>query len=219
MRFAARHSAAPALIALTLAFLPAALPAQQDSIEVRGRVLGPDNNGIANQRVLLHRVAGMEGANIAETTTSEAGEYVLRTTRLDDTTGVYFVATRYDGELYIAPAFREADAVTPLTQDIQVGVPGTSATALLEGAGQGAGPIAMGRPATNRNWMLLVIPLLGVAAVALYALVPRNRIAPDRALLIRIAELDERLSTAPPAQRDNLAAERSRLVTQLRTTD
>lgn len=216
MRFAARRCAASALSALALALLPAAVAAQQDSLEVRGRVLGPDNSGLAEQRVLLHRVAGMEGANIAETTTSAQGEYVLRAPLRGDTTGVYFVATRYEGELYIAPAFREADAAVPLTQDIQVGVPGTSASALLEGAEAGASPIAMGRPATNRNWLLLLIPLLGVAAVAVYALVPRSRIAPDRALLIRIAELDERMSTAPPAQQDGLASERARLVTQLR---
>jgi hypothetical protein len=212
----ARWLTVSVLLAVAFTTLPSAVAAQQDTLEIRGRVLGPDNSGVAGQRVLLHRVAGMEGANIAETTTSEDGAFVLRAESLGDTVGVYFVATRYEGELYIAPAFRAIDVAGGLTQDLQVGVPGTSATALLEGAGQGAAPIAMGRPATSRNWLLLIIPLLGVAAMALYALVPRTRMAPDRALLIRIAELDERMMTAPAGQRENLAEERARLVLQLR---
>jgi hypothetical protein len=78
-------------------------------------------------------------------------------------------------------------------------------------------PQPIGRPLTNRNWLLLIIPLVGVVAVALYALVPRSRIPPDRALLIRIAELDERMSSAPDAQRESLLEERSRLATRLRS--
>jgi hypothetical protein len=201
---------------LLLAALPALVAAQQDSVEVRGRVLGPSREAVPDQRILLHRVGAGEAANVAETRTGADGEFVLRAAAERDTSVIFFAALMYDGELYMGPMFRAGGEV-PGDQVIQVGIPGTSATALLEGGGQGS-VIPMGRPATNRNWLLLAIPLLGVAAVAVYALIPRGRIAADRALLISIAEIDERLMTAPPAQREMLASERVRLVTELRTT-
>jgi hypothetical protein len=203
------------LSALLVLLAPQALTAQQDSMVIRGRVAGPDNAMLAGQRVVLHRILNSEGATIAETTSSTDGEFVLSAPATPDTSALYFVAARYDGELYIGPAFR-AGQTEAMNQVIQVGVPGTSASALLEGgAGATAGAIPMGRPATNRNWLLLAIPLLGVAAVALYALVPRQRIAADRALLIRIAELDERMVSAPTAQRETLQAERTQLIGRL----
>jgi hypothetical protein len=201
---------------ILLATLPSMLAAQQDSVEVRGRVIGPDSEAVSDQRILLHRVGAGEAANVAETRTGAGGEFVLRAVAEQDTSVIFFAALMYEGELYMGPMFRAGGEV-PGEQVIQVGIPGTSATAMLEGSGQ-AGAIPMGRPATNRNWLLLAIPLLGVAAVAVYALVPRSRIAADRALLISIAEIDERLMTAPPAQRELLAGERERLVTEYRTT-
>lgn len=205
---------AVALLAVVTLMTPGALSAQSE-MEVRGRVTGPDNAPIANHRVVLHRVAGEEGGvSMATVSTSETGEFVLRAPTPADTSAVYFAATLYDGELYLGPMFRPQQAGL-VSHDIQVGVPGTSANAMFEAGGQGAA-IPMGRPRTNRNWMLLAIPLLGVAAVAIYALVPRGRIAPERALLIRIAELDERMTRATPAQVQDMKEERSRLVLQLR---
>jgi hypothetical protein len=209
------RSAGVVLLALALTAVAAPGNAQQPEIAVAGRVLGPDNAPLADQRVVLHRVDAAGGATIAEIESDADGAFVMSAPATSDTAAVYFLAARYGGELYIGPPFRAGDADL-LRQVVQVGVPGTSATALLEGEPTGS-PIAMGRPATPRTWLLLLIPLLGVAALALYMLVPRSRVPPQRALLIRIAELDERMATAPQAQRAGLAQERAQLLGQLRT--
>jgi hypothetical protein len=64
--------------------------------------------------------------------------------------------------------------------------------------------------------LLLILSLLGLTAAVLYLTLRRRRLAPSRALLIRIAEIDERLPAAPPGQREALREERARLVEQLR---
>ncbi|HSJ30841.1 MAG TPA: carboxypeptidase-like regulatory domain-containing protein [Longimicrobiales bacterium] len=209
-----RHSI---LFAVALFCIASGAAGQESAATVEGRVVGPDDAPLANQNVVLHRVQRQTGETVAEAVTGEDGRFTLPLPAGSDTAAVYFVATRYAGELYIGAPFR-AGIQEPGDQTIQVGVPGTSATALLDAEG-GATPMAqpVGRPLTNRNWLLLIIPLVGVAAVALYALIPRSRIPADRAALIRIAELDERMSTAPDAQRESLLEERSRLTAQLRT--
>lgn len=202
------------LLVMAACFSPVYQAAAQEpnDITIRGRILGPDNVPLPNQPVVLHRVQAAMGATISDAVTTLDGSFVLSIPVPTDTGAVYFVATRYQGELFIGAPFR-AGQEDALHQVIQVGVPGTSATAMLEG---GAVPQALGRPLTNRNWLLLVIPLIGVAAVAVYALVPRTRMPRDRAMLIRIAELDERMSAAPVGQRASLLEERTRLAAQLR---
>ena len=208
------------LLLLTVAWaVPAAaqspgLPVPITPDPVVGAILGPDNVPLAEQTVVLHRVQASAGETVAETTTAADGRFELAFPQVTDTLAIYFVATRYEGELYIGAPFRAGEQ-TPGGQVIQVGLPGTSATALLDGA-PSAIPRPMGRPLTNRNWLLFAIPLVGVAAVGVYALVPRHRIPADRALLIRIAEIDERMSTLPEVQRTSLLEERARLTAQWR---
>src|SRR5690606_30584172 len=179
----------------------------------RGRVIAADGTPLPGQPVVLHRVQGGSGATIAEAAADATGAFTLSVSEQTDTSAIYFVATRHEEELYIGRAFRSGDP-SSAEQVIQVGVPGTSASALLSGGT--AAPQPMGRAVTSRNWLLLVIPLFGVAAVAAYTLLARGRMPKDRALLIRVAELDERMTAAPAAQRDSLLAERDRLMTQLR---
>ena len=206
----------PGLLAMAAGLLCAgALHAQEPQLTVRGRVIGPANSGLDSQRVVLHRVAGSEGATIAETTSAENGAFELVAPLSGDTSALLFVAVRYEGELYIGPAFREAEG--GMDQVIQVGMPGTSASALIGDGSTTAPPRAVGRATTSRSWLLWVIPLVGVLAVGLYMLVPRSRIPADRALLIRVAELDERVQEAPEAQREALLQERTNLVAQLRS--
>ncbi|HEX2166307.1 MAG TPA: carboxypeptidase-like regulatory domain-containing protein [Longimicrobiales bacterium] len=202
------------LLAAALLFTGGQAAAQQPAGSISGTITGPDNAPIANQTVVLHRVQATTGATVAETMTAGDGSFTLSIPGIADTTALYFVATRYEGELYIGPPFRAGEQVSE-AQVIQVGVPGTSATAMLEGGGTVL-PQPVGRAATNRNWLLLAIPLVGVAAVAIYALIPRSHVPRDRALLIRIAELDERMSSAQHDQRAPLFEERSRLTSQLR---
>jgi hypothetical protein len=183
-------------------------------VTVRGRVIGPDAAALGGQRVVLHRVDAAGGATIAEAVSAADGAFELSATVPADTGAVYFVAARYDEELYIGPPFRPSEQGAT-EQMIQVGVPAMSATTMMA---EGQEPLmpARRRPAESRSWMLLIIPLLGVAGVAAYALIPRNQIPRERALLLRVAELDERMMTAPAAQKDSLLDERRELIAQLR---
>jgi hypothetical protein len=204
---------AATVLSVAAAVLSADVVQAQD-ITVRGRVIGPDGAALEAQRVVLHQVDAAGGATIAEALSSDDGSFVLAAPDAGDTTAVLFVAARYDGELYIGPPFRAGD-MTSLDQQIQVGVPGMSATALMEQ--DGGVPMPRGRqPQAVPNWVLILVPLLGIAGVGIYALVPRNRVPEDRARLIRVAELDERMETAPAAQRESLSAERQRLMAEIR---
>jgi hypothetical protein len=207
--------ALPALAVLAAALFAGAAQAQQQpgDLTVRGRVIGPDNAGIIGQRVVLHRVDGSGGATIAESISEEDGRFELSAAATADTSAVYFVAARYDEELYIGPPFRPGEQLV-MDQLIQVGIPAMSATALME---QGElPPTPRSRSSETPGWLLLLIPLVGVAGVAVYALRPRATITEERALLIRIAEVDEELATAPADRRAALLEERSELMEQLR---
>ena len=159
-----RARAVTLLLAALLVTAPAS--AQQD-MEIRGRVIAADGAALPGQSVVLHRVQGGSGATIAEAAADSAGAFRLSVAEQTDTSAIYFVATRYEGELYIGRAFRVGEPSAE-EQVIQVGVPGTSASALLSGGT--AAPQAMGRAVTNRNWLLLLIPLIGVTAVAVFTL-------------------------------------------------
>jgi hypothetical protein len=203
-----------ARILLLLALAGVSPASAQSALDpVVGEIRGPDNGPVAGQTVVLHRVQEAGGGMVGDAVTAGDGRFELRFPADTDTSALYFVATRYEDELYIGPPFRAGEQSLGV-QVIQVGVPGTSASALMGGTAATAQPL--GRPLTNRNWLLLVIPLVGVAAVAVYALIPRSSVPADRALLIRMAELDERMSTLPPVQQTSLREERSRLSAQWR---
>lgn len=206
------------LVIILIALLLGSDVAHAQDLVVRGRVLGPDNAALDSQRVVLHRVATDAGATIAESVSGPDGAFELSAQLSGDTTALLFVAVRYQGELYIGPPFREADS--GMEQVIQVGVPGTSASALIggtDGTGAATVPRTIGGPVTSRGWLLWAIPLAGVAAVGLYLIVPRPRMPEKRSLLIRVAELDEKMETAAEPQRDALLHERQQLLAQLRS--
>jgi hypothetical protein len=207
------HRLPPGFGLFVAILLSGAAHAQQDLV-VRGRILGPDNAPLGEQRVVLHRVDAAGGATIAETMSGADGSYVLRAaSAVDDATALLFVAARYDGELYIGPPFRAADPLAA-EQDIRVGVPELSASALMEQ--DGGLPMPSRGTEKGRTWLLILIPLVGAAGVLVYALRPKARIPADRALFIRIAELDERMDDAPDAQRASMQQERRRLLAELR---
>jgi hypothetical protein len=210
---------APLLLRALLTLLCVALladgAAAQQELVIRGRVLGPAGEGVGEQRVVLHRVDAGGGATIAETLSGADGTYELRApTSPADTAAVLFVAARYEDELYIGPPFRVGEPAAE-QQDIQVGLPELSASALLEQDGGLPMPVQR-RTQQSRTWLLILIPLLGVAGVIVYALLPKSRIPHDRTLLIRVAELDERMDDAPVAQRESMRDERARLIAELR---
>jgi hypothetical protein len=203
----------PALGALALSFI-LVTSANAQEMSVRGRVLGPDGTPLAIERVVLHRVDRGGGATVAEAPSGADGRFTLNAPASSDTSAVYFVAARYEKELYIGPPFRPATQGTP-EQVLQVGVPANSASALLADAQQDGAP-PLGRRGSSRNALLLIAPLLIAGSAVLYLVLPRRRVAPARAMLMRIAEIDERLPDAPQGQREALRAERTRLVEQLR---
>lgn len=168
----------------------------QDSV-VRGVVIGPDGAPLAIDDVVLHRVGPAGGAAIARGPSGVDGRFSLTAPATRDTSVVYFVAVQYAGQLYIGEPFRPATQGTP-EQVLQVGPPAPAASPRLGDS------------------LVLVVPLLIAAAAVLYLLLPRRRVAPERAALIRIAEIDERLPEAPQGQSDALRAERTRLLERLR---
>jgi hypothetical protein len=186
--------------------------AQAQELVIRGRVIGADNAGVPEQRVVLHRVDESGGFTIAETISGEGGAFELRAQATADTMGVYFVAARYDDELYIGPPFRPGDPMAA-DQVIQVGIPSMSATAMMGDAPIGPMPA---RQDTSRTWLLVIVPLVGVLGVAAYALFPRTSIPEDRSLLIRVAEIDEEMETAAGADLEELREERDEIMAQLR---
>jgi hypothetical protein len=197
--------------------------------QVQGRVIGPDGEPLADTRVVLHRVVGMGGANIAEAVSDSAGRFTISADSAPSPEAVYFLAARYQGELYIGEAFRAPFATTEYV--LSVGVPGTSASALIgEGQGtalpQGAPATSATRlpgsaPATSTRWLLFAIPaimLLGV--VAYFVLRRRTSIPPRRRILADLAALD--LEHAGSTDPDALRAyheRRAALITQVHALD
>lgn len=172
-----------------------------------GRVIGADGKPVKDQAVLLHRVQGNSGATIAQATTEADGRFTIKSDSVSTPDAVFFLATRWEGELYIGEAFRAPFATAE--QVLQVGVPGTSASALL-GDGTQGGPRAPaatmppgstgGAPATGSKWLLFAVPAIALLGVAAYfALRSRVAISPRRRLLRQIAELDLEQGSAPDA--------------------
>lgn len=191
----ARSSLAALIVAAAAVLVSAApLPAQEtDSIRVTGRVIDAAGAPVAGHEVLLHRVADGAGATIAVDTTDDDGAFTLAAGGLTPATeAAHFVAARYEGELYIGAPFRSA-VPEGAGYTVQVGVPGTSASALL-GNGQtrsSSGVAVESEPFPYRMWLLLIIPLLVVALAAGYMLTRQRGPLRRRRTLLAIAELDE----------------------------
>ena len=207
-----------ALRALLLFFALApggVLHAQRAAFEVDGRVIDAASAPVAALTVVMHRVsAAGTGALVATDTTAADGTFRLIAPPSADTASeaVYFVAVRYDSELYIGEAFRPpvpADAEYVL----QVGVPGTSATAMLQSGA--SAPAATRRRSPVWVWPLLTAGLLAITLAAVYTLT-RNR-TPEyrRTLLLEIAKLDEAQAAEGSADAGAYHARRAELIARI----
>lgn len=174
-------------------FFSAASLAAQDVVLV-GRVLGPDQNPVAGQDVLLHRVTDAGGARLSQATTDGEGRFTLRAENAGS--GVFFVATRYEGQLYIGPMLRP-----PFPENseyvVQVGIPGVGDVAsMMNGVGGAAAPTTTapaaqsGSPGTRGAGFGVLLVALAIGTGAYLAVQGTGPSARRRAL-IRIAELDE----------------------------
>ena len=191
LRFSAIHVIR--VLVLMAVLLPTAVGAQTNVLA--GRVLGPDGEPVADQTVVLHRVAGGAGATVAQAVSDASGNFALRFDAPDiDGDAAYFVAARWQGELYLGPPFRTpVDSAADYT--MQVGVPGTSASVLL-GSGQASNgpapqPAATSDPFPYRTWLLLIIPLLVMALATGYFLTRGRGADRRRRMLLEIAQLDD----------------------------
>lgn len=169
----------------------------QETVTLPGRVIGPSGETMPGHVVVLHRVANMAGATVATDTTDADGRFVLVSEDSAATPGpapTYFVAARYQGELYIGAPF-QPPLPDGIEYTVQVGVPGTSASALMGsntgGPATSMPPSGSSEPFPYARWLFLVIPLLIVALVGGYMLTRRRTPETRRRLLAQIAELDE----------------------------
>jgi hypothetical protein len=193
MMRATRRSAAIAVLALAIA---ASISAQSSIGIVRGHVLGPDGKPLPGQAVVLHRVTGSNGLTVATGTSESDGSFRLRVT--DVTTAsedaVYFLAARYNQELYIGDAFK-APFDTTADHNVRVGVAETSARALVSGVGDDPAVPQAPPPKDPTRWLIFIMPALALIALIVMLFGPRGRVPARRRILLEIAKLDESNAT------------------------
>ncbi len=185
----------------------------QTTHTLRGRVADAAGDPIAGAVVLLHAVTDAAGTELDRDTADVSGVFELQLAFEDGP--LYFVATRVDGDIFMAEPFREPPAgelvlragagVEPLRLD-----------------GVGAEPAMM--PATRAvdeahdGWWVALIAAMLVGGIA-WVTHRRTRAPHARELLVELARLDEARAAAPGgadegyrARRDDL---RARLVEAL----
>jgi hypothetical protein len=192
------HPAMLAAPAAAVARLPAPGAAQQPGTVpaagadsgrlLQGVVIGPDGNVVPGVPIALHRVAESGGAMVDEVGSDSIGRFTINVAEDDPADALYFVAARYQGELYIGPSFRP-----PFPEGseyvVQVGIAETSASRIMSGVD--ADGVIIRPPASPWRWGIAAVvaaALIGfVVAIIIRARGPGTR----RRLLIRVAELDE----------------------------
>ena len=128
--------AAAALVLLVLparrahAQMPAgaAAPAQAPQLTtpipastLRGVVVDTAGKPVPRQQLSLHRVNETGGAMVDSATTDAQGRFSAKVPAETDTTAVFFVATRWNGQLYIGTPFKPP-AQPGATYTVTVGV-------------------------------------------------------------------------------------------------
>jgi hypothetical protein len=92
-------------------------------VSVAGRVIDANGDVVASRTVVLHRVTPDGGALLAQDTTNSEGGFLLEAPAALRQDGVFFVAARHEGELYIGPLLRPP-LPAPGDYVLEVGVPG-----------------------------------------------------------------------------------------------
>jgi hypothetical protein len=200
------------LVVAAMAVHAAGVAAQ--SVELRGRAVDPQGAPVAGLEVLLHRVAGGSGANIARDTTGEDGSFTLTAEGPSPDSAVFFAAARYRNELFVGEFVRPPfDAGMSYT--LVVGGQPFSMDSPLPVAPGSAPSI----PAPSSSWILLLVPVLALGAVVYAAVTRSGRPTRHRRLLIRLAAFDEDAaaagSGAGSAEDEAAKRERERIMEQL----
>ena len=193
-----------AVITAALALIALVAPvASQNKAVLRGRVLAA-GQPVPNQPVALHRVTNEgEGFTLDNGVTDKEGRFELEIDSLG-LPGVLFAAARYQNQLYIGQTFRSvptSEYVLPV---------GPGATPIdLDNPPPPDEPVGPDNPAAG-----LAVIAVGVVLMSLiFGFALRQRIPPERRLLVEIAELDNRNATTPLAKYEEQRAE---LVRRLR---
>jgi len=206
------------LLATAVVFLCTAALSVQQQISISGRVVDDTETAVSAQTVVLHRVTPDGGTLLAEAITDDGGRFTLRAEGEASQGAVYFVASRFRGRLYIGPMLR---APFPDTVDyvLQVGV---AANALGDIAPT-QNPPSMNPGAaagTPRRWLLLLIPLGGLMALAVWGITHSMGPHEERRLLIRVARLDNKWADSPdPRVQDDYRRRRRMLMDRLGAAD
>lgn len=204
-----------ALIAIVL--LTRAVAAQAP---LSGQVVDSSGKPVAGQHVTLHEVTQASGAMVDSAVTDAQGRFALRVPAAPDTNAIFFVATRWQGDLYIGTPFRPplpagaSYTVTVGVNPVQMGPAGGGMGGGATATPQAAPPSS---PGTSRWFLVAMLGLVALGAVV-YALlgVARDRAEQRRReLLLRIAELDERAAAAGGNEASALRRERAELMAQL----
>lgn len=191
-------------------FLMAASPVSaQESL--RGRVSDAADNPIAGAVVLLHAVTDEAGRELDRDTADENGQFEL--SYEFEAGPLYFVATRVDGEIFMAEPFRE-----PPTADVDLRA-GAGVEPLRMGgavdaaaAAPTAGPV---RDSEHGGWWVAAIGAAIVGAVVWVVHRSRRRAPRARELMLEIARLDEARAGAAGAPDESYRARREHLRARL----
>jgi hypothetical protein len=183
---------------------------------VRGTVVGPDNKPLPGQTVVLHRVMGSSGITAATSVSDAKGNFVLDVPDASaQPDAVYFLAARYNNELYIGDAFK-APFDTTVQHSVQVGIAATSARALVAGTNAEQALPAAPPPPDPTRWLIWILPAVALLLLGGMLMGTRGRIPQRRRTLLEIARLDESFDSRPE---DRTAYEhrRAELIAQLGT--
>src|SRR5262245_49739134 len=165
---------------------------------------------VANQPVKLHRVTqDGQGFTIDSTVTDTNGRFELSVDRLDKP-GVLFAATQYQGKLYIGNTFRE----TPTSEYLLMVGRGATPIEFENADDPSASQQSVSQP-DNPGAGLAVIIVAVFVLTTIFALALRQRVPPERRLLVEIADLDNRNANTPMPRYEEQRAE---LVRRLRET-
>lgn len=202
----------PAILRATTQQVPTLQQGEADSVTPQertfdGRVIGPDGGAVSGLDVLLHRVTNQGGTQLARSVTAEDGRFTLQYQPPGDADGVFFVAARYDGRVYVGPMLR------PPFRDVrdyvmQVGVPGVgdveafSRTRPDPSQGSFATPPATSAFSSGQGFApgAVFVTMMLTAAITIGALLAVRGTGPSRwrRALIGLAELDEAGVDGPP---------------------
>lgn len=167
--------------------LVASLPLQAQTSELRGRVFGPDGEPVAGVSVVLHRVTDDGGTEVGRAVSDGDGAFVIDAGEVTPG-GLYFAATRHDGSLFMGPIFRDLREIDS-EYVIVVG---------LNAVGGAATPGPPPPPGAGRGWLVgLLLGGVGLAFVV-RPFLARRRAHPDRAILLELAEIEDRLAVDGP---------------------